>query len=314
MRRRLSPFVFVPVVSLVCFLTNTTLVSAQAPDSVGVRAQGMAGAFTAIADDASATWWNPAGLATGAYLNMTVEYGEATDGATPDRPNRVGFALAFPALGLSYYRLTVSQMQPGVPTGTTSAGRQDTGTLSVRSLEVSQFGATFGQSISNHFVVASTLKVVRTEGESDGGLDIGAMTIFGRTRLALMVRNVTEPTFKEDTDPFTLRRQARVGFGYALPVNGLIGTLMVAVDADLLDVETALGDERRVAGGLEAWSRGKSIGGRAGISASTLGETRTSYAGGLSLALKRGIYAEGQLTGGSDVTRRGWSAGARLTF
>src|SRR5262245_34358500 len=212
---------FVAFVSFV-FVINPAFVCAQAPDAVGVRAQGMAGAFTAIADDATATWWNPAGLATGAYLNAIVEYGEPTDGATPDRPSRFGFALAFPALGLSYYRMTVSRMQLGVPTATAPAVRQDPGTPSVRSLEVSQFGATLGQSISNHFVVASTLKVVRTEDESDGSLDIGAMTIFGRTRLAVTVRNVSEPTFQEETNPFTLARQARVGFGYALPVNGLI--------------------------------------------------------------------------------------------
>ena len=37
---------------------------AQTYESVGIRAQGMAGAFVAVADDATASWWNPAGLAT----------------------------------------------------------------------------------------------------------------------------------------------------------------------------------------------------------------------------------------------------------
>ena len=35
---------------------------AQTIESVGIRAQGVAGAFVAVADDATATWWNPAGL------------------------------------------------------------------------------------------------------------------------------------------------------------------------------------------------------------------------------------------------------------
>jgi long-chain fatty acid transport protein len=39
---------------------------AQVPveSSGGTRALGMAGAFTAVADDATAGWWNPAGLSS----------------------------------------------------------------------------------------------------------------------------------------------------------------------------------------------------------------------------------------------------------
>jgi len=43
---------FVTVLSL---LTSVPA-DAQVPDAVGVRAQGMAGAFTAVSDDATATW------------------------------------------------------------------------------------------------------------------------------------------------------------------------------------------------------------------------------------------------------------------
>jgi len=35
---------------------------AQPSDLVGTRARGMGGAFVAVADDASATWWNAAGI------------------------------------------------------------------------------------------------------------------------------------------------------------------------------------------------------------------------------------------------------------
>ncbi len=40
------------------------------------RAQGMGGAFVGVADDATASWWNPAGLATGAYFNVVIEKGQ----------------------------------------------------------------------------------------------------------------------------------------------------------------------------------------------------------------------------------------------
>src|SRR5437762_12072611 len=68
---------------LVCFASSVSLVTfvsfvrpsearGQTTEVVGVRAQGMGGAFTAVADDATATWWNPAGLARGAYFNAIV--------------------------------------------------------------------------------------------------------------------------------------------------------------------------------------------------------------------------------------------------
>src|SRR5215471_11149577 len=140
---------------VVCSLALLPLTArAQSADAVGIRAQGMGGAFTAIADDATATWWNPAGLAAGAILNVDLEYGRASE---RDRDHR-GLTVGFPALGLSYYRLTVSDIRPVIgSTGASAAGRQDQGTLDVRSLDVSQFGVSVGQSIGGHFGLASTL-------------------------------------------------------------------------------------------------------------------------------------------------------------
>src|SRR2546428_12830373 len=99
---------------------------AQIYESVGIRAQGMGGAFVAVADDASATWWNPAGLAAGAYVNAITEWGTVQDpraaadaggAAVPSwRSTTRGFAVAYPALGLSYYRLHVSAKQTIGPT------------------------------------------------------------------------------------------------------------------------------------------------------------------------------------------------------
>jgi hypothetical protein len=45
-----------------------------------------------------------------------------------------------------------------------------------------------------------------------------------------------------------------------------------------------------------------------------LGDARTVGSGGISVAVRRGIYLDGQLTGGSDPTRKGWSAAFRVTF
>ncbi len=61
--------VVVRLVAIIAFASALARpASAQIYETVGIRAQGMAGAFVAVADDSTATWWNPAGLATGALL------------------------------------------------------------------------------------------------------------------------------------------------------------------------------------------------------------------------------------------------------
>ena len=182
---------------------------AQSSEAVGVRAQGMGGAFTAVADDATATWWNPAGLAGGAYANLILEYG--TQQEPKDDVNGAGlavpaartttkaFAAAFPALGVSYYRLRVSEIRPLTSTAEAVASRQDPATVAVleQTLVLNQLGVTIGQSIGDHFVVGSTLKLVQGShatalqpasvasldqaqeldgpSETHGGIDLGAM-------------------------------------------------------------------------------------------------------------------------------------------
>ncbi len=44
------------------------------------RAPGMGGAFVAVASDSSATWWNPAGLAAGPFVDLSVSRNTARAG------------------------------------------------------------------------------------------------------------------------------------------------------------------------------------------------------------------------------------------
>src|SRR5258708_2823889 len=163
---------FKPFVSLVSLVFLAVPAAAQPTDAVGVRANGMGGAFTAVADDATASWWNPAGMAGGAYFNALIESGAQTeprsertaagDPQSASRANTRSFAVAFPALGLSYYRLRISEIQPQTSTGNTVPGRQESGAAEVplRSLVLNQLGATVGQSLGSHLVIGSTFKLV----------------------------------------------------------------------------------------------------------------------------------------------------------
>ena len=295
------------LVSLVSFVLIGSSAYAQAPESIGIRAQGMAGAFTAVADDATAVWWNPAGLAGGSYFSTILEYGHPKD---PPDTNVKGVSVGFPALGFGYYRLPISQMRPPTSTGLGTANRQDQGTLS-------ELGVTVGQSLGNHFVVGTTLKAMNA-GETHAGFDVGAMVTFGLARVGLAVRNVTEATFGTGPDALVLRRQARAGFALSTGSRGVIGTGSVAIDADLTRTATAAGDQRRIAAGAEAWTTRKVLGFRGGISKNTVGSEQTSWSGGASVAVRKGkylnSYVDGQYTGGSDEARRGWGFALRLTF
>jgi hypothetical protein len=333
---------FSSAVAATALLLLAAPASAQLYESVGTRAQGMGGAFVGVADDATASWWNPAGLATGAYFNVVLEKGAMTQPADPGaaspaaRTRGTGFAAAFPALGLSSYRLQVLNVGPINPTAPGFPGRQPEGGRSVRQLLATQFGVTIGQSLGDHLVVGSTLKLVRggvatgtiddadTEGldraselevdtRTRGDLDVGAMAWFGKVKLGVNVRNVTRPTFGEGSDETALPRQARGGFSVTSVASGF-DAIVLAADADLTRTTTGFGDVRHVAVGGEAWLRGRRFGFRGGLTANTIGERRPSYSTGVSVAPIRGLFIEASKTIGSDESLSGWTSNLRFSF
>jgi hypothetical protein len=282
---------------------------AQRFDDVGVRAQGMAGAFVAVADDASATWWNPAGLATGlTFVDFSAEVMEG---------GGKGVALGFPSLGLSYYRLKISQIQPSGSTGLLPSGRQDIGAAGsgLPSVDVglSQFGATVGQSLSRHVVVATTVKLVSGLSDTQADLDVGAMAAFGVIRLGITMRDVRGLTLGSGSTALARGRRTRAGAALIAPARGVFDRLVLAVDVDVMAATTNGREEREVAGGMEAWWAGRRLGvrGGAGMDAVT---GRSFGAFGVSVVPYPRLNLEGAVTRGVDSMRDRWSLGARVTF
>jgi hypothetical protein len=333
------------VLAVALVVVSATPARAQLYEDVGTRAQGMAGAFVAVADDATASWWNPAGLASGALFSLVVEKGRVTQPETPANLNPArragagGFAVAFPSLGLSYYRLRVSQIEAVAPTDAVGLDRQDVRGEGrrVETLALSQFGATIGQSLTDHLVVASTLKLVRSghawaaiDGSTDdpldlgddlevsqqthGDLDVGVMLAFPRMRAGLSVRNVTTPEFGEGSERFELKRQARAGVAVLTTTKGFLAALTVAADADLTRTATPFGDVRHVATGVEAWLIKRRLGLRGGLAANTIGDRRPTSSTGVSVNVTSKVYAEAARTFGSDGSIRGWSTTVGITF
>lgn len=320
--------------------------SAQAFESVGTRALGMGGAFVAVADDATATYWNPAGVATGPTFNLLLDWSVTDRGA--DRGRRIDEAsggsngsaqmvsLAVPALALSYYRLRTTAIRSGssveVPPG-----------AAVVSLVTHQVGATFVQTLAEGLVVGTTVKVLRgfvgggqVQGEHVGAvldrgaeldghgstefdLDLGAMYAFSAGRLGLVVRNLREPEFDDPTaadSTLKLERQVRVGAAFTPGRHGAVPGpwTTVAIDVDVTRLRQVDGERRNLAIGAEQWLAGRRVGIRGGFRVNTLETTTRAGSAGVSLAPRRGTYIDAQFTGGTRESDRGWSAGLRMTF
>jgi hypothetical protein len=319
---------------LLLFLSVAAGASAQPLEVVGTRAQGMGGAFTAVADDASAVYWNPAGLAAGSYFSLVID-GSAAEGIVEDGgrgASRSGWmlALSMPALGLSYYRLRGTSVTPldVSPASEPSA-------LEVRSLITHHAGVTLVQSLGRTGIaVGSTLKLVRgvatfdvvspqplddllDEGSDLLGrasnafdLDIGVMKAGSFGRIGLVFKNVTEPDFETPQGgELELDRQIRAGAALSLTQ-----TSVLAVDFDLMPYDGPLGEVRQFAMGGEARVVRRVIA-RAGFRLNTAGETRDpAYTLGGSFAATNSVLIDAQATLGSDEAGRGWGVAGRFVF
>jgi hypothetical protein len=318
-----------------------TLAGAQAP--LGSRASGMGGAFVGVADDASAVYWNPSGLATGAFVSFIVTLGE--NEATPDGPEPVAaerisggmVALSLPPLGLAYYRLATYGTSVPAPAVTTVPSREEV-RRSVQALATSVFGVSLLQSVTEYIVVGATPKVVWGSaaretaailrasealdaaadldrfGTTTFDIDASVMLAIGGIRAGVVGRNLTAPSFatSDGGDEIELKREARFGAAWGAGWPG-IARVVVSADADLMSRPTPLGDRRDVAGGVETWWRGQTIGIRGGVRGSTIGESRTAVTGGVSVAVRSGFFVEAHVAQGQRE-ERGWSVGARFGF
>ena len=287
-----------------------------------------------------ATWWNPGGLATGPFSDVSIGRAE-TDlkEQIPARRDRASwFAATAPAVGFSYYRLRITDIRGFGATGQGSVNREDTrAEVSLQSVSVSELGLTVVQSILPGVHAGATLKYVRgtlragTDGaarpiddlldsgenlkggdaESRFDLDAGLMGAFGPVRIGAVMRNIREPKFAGET--FTLPRQTRVGA--AIDAERAGGPPFIAsIDADVKTYATATGDRRVIAVGAEQWLWRKRIGVRGGGRFNRVGARERAATVGVSVGVRNGFYVEGQAVRGGSDAERGWGISTRVTF
>lgn len=300
---------------------------AQTFEGPGARAQGM-GAFVAVADDASAVYWNPAGLASGSYFSLVLDRAEAE--ALPSDETRGGtrsswlLALSAPALGLSYYRLRSSVFAP--------LGPDSPGLSRVESLVTHHAGVTLVQSVLDGFAVGATVKVVRgvantavsrgdTRALLDGlalgsassrfDVDAGVMVNVGQARAGLTLRNLMRPEFDTPEDePLRLDRQARAGVALLLTPRWT-----AAVDLDLTRNRGPFGDVRTLAFGAEGRLTPRAVA-RAGVHLNTAGDDGRHPAAsiGASYAAFGSLLVDAYISTGSDHAFGGWGVAGRVVF
>ena len=317
-----------------------SIVSAQVVESVGARALGMGGAFVAVANDSTATWWNPAALAAGPFLDVAVGWSTADiDGSLPAHSDRAtSVTAAIPPFGFSYYRLHITDIGQFRTIAGDGGDREDRRVaVPDWSLSASQFGATLVHTLVSDLHVGTTLKYVWAKGlqgevtgpetltaaewldlaDNQGGggthggfdMDIGVLAVHGPLRFGGVVRNLLEA----ELGPVTIPRQARVGVAFdAAQVS--TRPLMVSVDADLLAYSTLFGDRRVVAVGGEGWGLGRRLGVRAGARFNTVGLEEQAYTAGASVAVRSGMFVDGYVVFGGAYDEGGWGVAARASF
>jgi hypothetical protein len=330
-------------------LASPALVQAQSFEVVGTRALGMGGAFVAVADDASTTWWNPAGLANSLIIDGIVE-GQVDKLIIHSDPpisetaasklTSGGVAFVLPAVGLSYFRTRQLRLEPA--TAGAVPGREEEGTARVgRSLLLHHVGVSLAHSLGDAIVIGATVRLIKGElstltpaegtaddvfdaiGEIDGlsrvrgDVDLGVLVRASRVRLGLATRNLATPSFPAAASAaeWRLERQARVGAALVADSDRAgRHDWVFAVDADLRREMTPAGERRDVALGGERWFRSRRLGLRGGVSASTAGEARPAVSGGASVAVANGFWVEGRATRGGKDADRGWGLSAHVMF
>ena len=313
-----------PLSVLVLVLAAESVPAVQESQILGARARGLGGAFTAVADDVTAFYWNPAGVARGPFVRLGAFWGtafrdrdelvESLQGAQPGGGSTLsgsgaaGFSAGITVLNVAATRFTYTDTE------------LDGTTLRTRGLKTTDIVLTFVQSLppddlivglNVHYIRGTSFKGVRpaadvpsseqnvkeltrwaTESgqragsESEPGLDLGVLYQPGEwVRLGFSARNLTRPDFfVGGNEEIVFEAHARAGVALYLP-----RSVLVAMDVDLNKREEKRGGVgyRELALGVEkGWWAGR-LTLRGGVQAE-LGGVRSTpgFSSGLGLEMR----------------------------
>lgn len=212
-----------PLIAVLLFATNAATQSRVM--HLGARAASMGGAFTGVADDATAFYWNPAGIALGAFLGAGMYHGrEHSDrGGSVFEDRASGLSLEYTFMGVAF---TQFRQSVGVDGDHRGLDTFDVAVSVLQSLPIDNLVVAG----TIHYLSGTTSLGDMESGSNSWDVDLGVMyERNGVFRVGLMLSHLREARFVLPNDErLRVPRHARAGISVRLPQSFLI-----AFDADL---------------------------------------------------------------------------------
>ncbi len=259
---------------------------------VGARALGMGSSFVSIADDATAAYWNPAGLVQISKRAFAMMYSDSFGGVQGGFLSKGLVAYNFASyaqqvegigsVGISWIRLGVDDIPHTTFVDSNGNGRlgdfldkdgdgiKDPGELYIDRPEVAGYFSnvdnalliSYARQVHPNISIGGNLKLLRQslfENSGNGfGLDLGLMlTPLDGLHVGAVLADATGTQIRwntPDAPVFTRNPRFRFGMSYriSLPVIGK-ATFGVDLETDRKDLQTAGASERIVHFGGEYW-------------------------------------------------------------
>jgi hypothetical protein len=206
--------------------TNFGLAGDYLRYGAGARALAMGGAFTGVADDASAEYWNPAALAFLDEYQFQTMYAPLSLGTKLyDLSFVAPLGPRWGAVGVSDFLLRSDGFQ----------GRDELNLASGGSGEVSQnaFSLSYGKAFQDFWSAGARVRFLQQKVLSDSGSAL-ALDLSGYTRpwhgvsAGVTFNNLNEPKMTLGDDPDVYRRHMRFGLAYRAPRDRFI----ISMDAN----------------------------------------------------------------------------------
>ena len=220
---------------------------------VGARALGMGSAFVGVADDATAGYWNPAGLAgldgEAVHLMHSETFGDVVnyDTGAYVRSLEQGSAFALTVVRLSIDDIPFTDFEE-------QDGRiyYDVSRITMESDSEAAMLLSYARPVSERISVGGNLKVVSKQIGPNScyglGFDVGAQyEVLGGLTLGANIQDVTTTFLAWDTkEREKIMPTAKLGFAYVRDIASMDGRIVLAADADFRFERRWMADEYHV--------------------------------------------------------------------